>query len=206
MSKNALLSASGWNPKLHNYHPPLFKVLFLHPQCEVSGYPSRRSRNMDDDIRSVIIIVYVGGPSEWSSPATASVQGLHQAQLCRPHAPAPAPGSVLPPSCGSSRSLILVQVYHEETRGGSTTEREVEKLQWLFNWNLIQTIITRTSEVHSRVNLLSMYSNIKQINRDIGNSQPSHKLQQQSLESFHTSFCFHKTSLLHQLLWQSAVM
>ena len=23
MSKNALLSASGWNPKLHNYHPPL---------------------------------------------------------------------------------------------------------------------------------------------------------------------------------------
>ena len=84
--KNALLSASGWNPKLHNYHPPLFKVLFLHPQCEVSGYPSRRSRNMDDDIRSVIIIVYVRGPSEWSSPATASVQGLHQAQLCRPHA------------------------------------------------------------------------------------------------------------------------
>ena len=23
MSKNALLSASGWNPKMHNYHPPL---------------------------------------------------------------------------------------------------------------------------------------------------------------------------------------
>ena len=25
MSKNALLSASGWNPKLHNYHPCLLK-------------------------------------------------------------------------------------------------------------------------------------------------------------------------------------
>ena len=25
MSKNALLSAFGWNPKLHNYHPPLYK-------------------------------------------------------------------------------------------------------------------------------------------------------------------------------------
>ena len=26
MSKNALLSASGWNPKLHNYHPRLTKL------------------------------------------------------------------------------------------------------------------------------------------------------------------------------------
>ena len=27
ISKNALLSASGWNPKLHNYHTPRFHVL-----------------------------------------------------------------------------------------------------------------------------------------------------------------------------------
>ena len=26
MSKNAMLSASGWNPKLHNYHPPLTMI------------------------------------------------------------------------------------------------------------------------------------------------------------------------------------
>ena len=29
MFKNALLSASGWNPKLHNYHPPLFRGITI---------------------------------------------------------------------------------------------------------------------------------------------------------------------------------
>ena len=50
MSKNALLSASGWNPKLHNYHPPLSLLLLLRtinwrdtcPQVECCAVTSRR--------------------------------------------------------------------------------------------------------------------------------------------------------------------
>ena len=41
ISKNALLSASGWNPKLHNYHPPLMQNKII-------------------DIFSVYLVVFAG--------------------------------------------------------------------------------------------------------------------------------------------------
>ena len=100
------------------------------------------------------------------------------------------PGSALSPSCGSSRSLKLLQVYHEEPHGGSTTEPYIEKLQWLFNWNLIQTIITRTIEVQKSPSPFNVYQHLKhKQNRlllpmhcngltDIRYCHPSHKLLQ----------------------------